>query len=502
MGTQLEGDCLSTAELAEHRETIQRKSLEDITQRFDRAYQHAATDTAPAILSAGVEFEFTLTQNGVAVPAYDRVARHLRNVSPELTKQLIETKTDTPNLFSLDTPFHTIVDHCNQLVTTIRRAAEQEGLRALMTGGHPSFNAPTWTDHVSDNPRYHGLIRALDNFGTNTFTITYTDGQEPAQGTLWEGYATPVQLTTKVPLAHAGTYHDAANLIQPLLLMASAATPFINNRPTTWNSARINVLPPATYGRTKEEQAHGKPGRMRMLGPLTKPGITDLDTTVMDRLRALNIHRDIATYVAHIATDGHLLVTHSDLNKDTDFPAYTCWPFTKLRYDTLMDGDGIGVELRVGENMGTTRENASFFMTSLAMLQSTAEDLIDGTLRPLSQEDASYNLAAATYAYQPGEYPDLHWNGHYRCAQSIMRRLAERASAVLKNRAPDDIGDILNPVIAKFGLHYNGRGITDIPPEANVAMRLREHAFQLQPETHYEQPLAPHTITTILEDYT
>ena len=97
------------------------------------------------------------------------------------------------------------------------------------------------------------------------FNLGFVSGNEQRQGTLWEGFATGVQLTIKVPHSFAAAYHDAGYLVQPLLLAISAASPFVESRATRYDSTRIHVLPQSVYGFSQEEKDRGRPGRLRAL---------------------------------------------------------------------------------------------------------------------------------------------------------------------------------------------------------------------------------------------
>lgn len=509
MGDLVEGICLSTEEIKSRQSELTEKTLSYWEDKLSK--DSSSGDRVPRIQHSGSELELQIVDSNRRLKdGYHAITDEVStlNISPELTQHLIEVKQPESDLHHPGTNFSEIVDCFENLISNVQMRAWSKGLEVLTIGGHPAFN-PEEHNSVSDNIRYSWLIDTIDKFGTNRVSMNFPNHSKESSGTLYEAFGSTVQTTIQVPHHFVDVYADAATLVQPLFLLWSAASPFIERKLLNLDSGRVILLPQSVVGKSKEELSSGASPRMRTLEYPLSRDLEDekIDASITKRFMRAGVSKGVAKYIADVCRDSHLLLTEEEIRQDK-MPGFTCWPWTKVRYDKIHNSEGVGIELRVGEHLPTARENASLVTVNLAVVQAVAEDIINNRISMMPGTYAQYNLEVCAAQRAPEQFFDVFWpdeNGNpvKHNSISIVNYLANRCVQVLKeNHSPEDIANIMNPCFNRVGLHYNHRmdSIKDCASTKTPAQNMRSLAFEKQPDVLLGGELTDDTIEYMLRN--
>ncbi|PIN76817.1 hypothetical protein COV17_00885 [Candidatus Woesearchaeota archaeon CG10_big_fil_rev_8_21_14_0_10_36_11] len=517
MGNPIVGETLTLDELAREADLIRRLNRDTIVHRFERVHPPLEY-TTPEILSAGSEVEVTLVdQNRQPAPMYDELERVVGTevVSPETFLAHAEVKNGSHNLFNLVTPYEKMCEIFREMLLPIKTAAETIGIDIALIGNHPVVNNEIGRRMKSQRSRYRTIE---DNIGphSQSVNVPFLDGDVVVGNDYINDYilgslGSSTQTTLKVPHKFVPHYHDAYNLLGPLLLAISASSPFFDGKATRWDSVRIHLSPPLEYGFPDSDFKLGRPGRWGVSEPLTvQTGLSRwADRELYDKLKE-HTSEEIARYFAEEAGYGHLLVTREDLNAPVGtFPKPTRWPWANIHSNRIMSREGLGIELRMGEMPYSSEEMASFVLTQMAMIQGLVERMYQGDIHPLTSDQvngnivhcASYALAGEKNVSWPiGTFP----NTQETPLRSVFGYLGMVAAEVLEryNYSRGDIGMIINPVLTKAGVLYQHDGsFKEIDAEPTPAQMMRNVAYAQQPNVQYGERLRPETLSAMMDRF-
>ena len=513
MGQQYNGNILSLEELEHHKERIRDRYHRSLLEHFKIEPRRSNR----GILSLGGEIEFKFTKGGKLSPDFESIKAIVgEDISPEILQCDGEVKNSAHNLITPSTSLDQAVDIIHDLFEPVYKAARQLGSDITLFSGHPAFTEEISQSMLSKGLRYRTLAEMMSPLARPA-VISYADGHnEIIRGLNWEGFGSSQQTTIKVEHHMAGFYYDAANIMGPLFMAVSAASPFVDRKATNYNSTRNIILPPASYGFSEEEFKSGRPGRWRAFNPLTiKSTPAFFDHELYQKLVAANVELPIAKYFAQLSPDGHLLVTEEDLfGEQKDFPKATSWPWVQLqtgRFDEkykIMDDYGIGLETRFGETMTTPEEIASYYLTWAAALEGLAQEVAQKNIYALPAEQVEENIRICSDK-RSNKYKEVYWpnrNGSPRKKLAdCFYQIGTFAVDNLRRHGHEEseIKDIVNPILTKAGIIYRGNNQLQYlsKPEPTPAEQMRAIAFKHQPGAYLGKELHQETISAIEEQF-
>ncbi len=507
MGAPVTGRLLTLEELARLDNVIREKYIHSLQAHFGERY--SSGNQPLRIVSAGREIEATLlTPQRELAPVFEQLETLLGTemVTPENLRSQAEVKDGIGQLFSLDTPLGVLQETTRNMLDGLSAGARQVGAEVFLMGGYPTIIEERASEVLTTKMRYIALKQRGSPL-SQPVDLVFADGsRKTLKGNTLNTLRTvftSMQTTLKIPTRYAGAVHDAAYLLGPVLLAASTASPFVEGRPTIYDSARAIMLPSANYGFPNTDYLQGRLGRWGSREPLTTatPERENkwFSREAYDALRQLGVSPSLAIYFGRLAGDGFMLLTEEDIqNSLPHFPSPTSWPDVKFQYG-LLDSEGIGIELRLGE-MPAPDEIVSFSLTHAAMLLGVAKEVYEGRVHPLSCAAVNRNIRTAALAAPPSA-KTFRWSERSIAFPELMMYLGNVAAGVLEEHAysPSERQEILNPVLGKAGIFYTGTSFREIAPEPTLAERMRQTAYRWQPDLLEGKVLHQDTLQAMME---
>lgn len=513
MGEQIRGRILNRSELLAFASEINQRYIQSVVDRFQKIYPIEHED--PKILDAGIEIETTLVDaHNNPAPIFEELEKVLGKgvITGEKVNFQAEVKTNPKKLFGLHDSLDEVICGIKDILNPLHYAAQEFGATALLMGGYPLYNEEA-TKFLFKSPRFDAFGEMLSPLAQDAI-IPFVDGSaQTYRNNIWAGFATNTQTTIKVPHSATQLYYNAAYVLGPLLFAVSASSPLVEGKLTMYDSARIHLNPPATYGFTQEDFERGRPNRWRALEPMIENTENPqwFNQEMYEALIKIRVPSPIARYFGTIAADGHIVITEEDVaGQEKDFPEVNSWPFVKLKYKDVMDAKGIGIELRMNEMPRNAEEMAAFNLTQMAMLQGIVEEMQRDSLQPLASQYVERNMTESSL-HNSHSYKKCIWpyrNGTPVAIKSfpdLFEYLGKLSVDVLKRygHTETDIKEIINPVLTKAGVLYQGKGyFKNIQPEPTPAQLMRKIAYTEQPNMEKGEKILPATLHAVLEPFT
>ncbi len=521
MGEIVNGKILSLEDTIRLSPLIQSAYRDVIVDLFRRNYSQS--NSQPNIYSAGLEIEGTIVDDQLQLaPKFDELqtallqsAPHL-NPKPELARSNIEVETDGKNLFNLQTPLSEVVAWAEATYNSLRSAVS--GLDVVLVGAHPSLNLDYLTENLNNsNGRFKAIQERIGRYALPVEIPFIDNSIKIVKGYPLDAYGTTIQNTHLVSKDLIEKYHDADQILGPLMVAANANSPAYDNRLTKWNSFRFRALDPSSYGYPIEELNKGRPGRFGNVMPLSTSPKDDkwkqwADLEMYNQLQKYT-SEGVARYFAVLAGHGHpileegvakaygiLPINGTPVTKG-DFPQAFAWPLGKIQYKHL-DKEKVGYESRYGE-MPLPGELASYEMFRLAATQGMVRAMLNEEINPLSKEEVKKNLSICSF-YSPNNHKQINFQGKKRDLPEVMKYIGQLAVAELERyeKPISEIEAIVNPVLNKYGVKYSSGGFQEMSSlDPNPAELMRSRAIYTQPNVGEGKPMKPETVEYALEPF-
>lgn len=505
MGRNVEGELLTMQELDTNRLLILTKYKKYLASQLKKLADYTDKLEYPHIFDIGFECEgWFVDDNAAPLPIYDQVSKNLPELGSELLACQWEVKNDTTNLITLKQPLEKIKELINHSFQPLVDEAPKHNAHLLLIGGYPLFTKELGNQMITNSTRHQKLIKYIDSYETNKVTLPFEDGEKKDSGMIYEGYTTSLQITIRVSPIYASLYHDAYYLIAPLLLAITAFSPFIEGKPTTTDSTRIQIVADSVYGFNDEYKELGRPGRWSALPPLSQPD-TEPSKWACENLYEIlcdkKVPKGISLHFAEAAgkEQGHLLVTYLDLEGDPEesFPSPIMWPYVKFQ-PFGMNEEGILVELRFIEMVRSREEIAQFLPFIGTMLEVVAQEMHINNLKPIDLKHFAENEKAAIQKDALKNNITFNWPHNNevikRPAKDIMYGLMNKMVPFFhKNgRTDEEIGQICNVFINRVGFNFKEGKIEECSPSETAAQELRRK---------YSETRGPDKFKELLSNY-